>query len=326
MENVRNNLQTKILEIVPHQFDDIALELFNFQYKSNPIYKQWVDLLGVDISKIDTIGKIPFLPIQFFKSNIIKSLDWKEEKVFSSSGTTGSANSKHFIRSLDWYHKISKLGFEHFYSYIKNYSFFALLPSYLEREGSSLIEMIHYFIELSGNQGGFFLYNHDDLIDKIQKNISEKPLLIGVTYALLDLAEKDINLKNCIVMETGGMKGRRKEMVRPEVHELLSNGLNVNEIHSEYGMTELLSQAYSMDDGKFQCTPTMKVLLRDSTDPFTILTNQKSGLINVIDLGNIDSCAFIATDDIGIIENDGKFKIMGRLDGADIRGCNLMIS
>ena len=142
MENVRNNLQTKILEIEPHQFDDIALELFNFQYKSNPIYKQWVDLLGVDISKIDTIGKIPFLPIQFFKSHIIKSLDWKEEKVFSSSGTTGSANSKHFIRSLDWYHKISKLGFEHFYSYIKNYSFFALLPSYLEREGSSLIEMI----------------------------------------------------------------------------------------------------------------------------------------------------------------------------------------
>jgi len=326
MEKVRKNLQDKILGITPYQFDEIAIELFHFQYKSNTIYRQWVDLLGIDISKVDSVCKIPFLPISFFKSHTIKSLDWNEEIVFSSSGTTGSVNSKHFIRSLNWYHQISKLGFEHFYSNIENYSFFALLPSYLEREGSSLIEMIHYFIELSGNQGGFFLYNHDDLIDKIQKNITGKPMLVGVTYALLDLAEKDANLKNCIVMETGGMKGRRREIVRPEVHEILCKRLNVNKIHSEYGMTELLSQAYSMGDGKFQCTPTMKVLLRDSTDPITILTNQKSGLINVIDLGNIDSCAFIATDDIGTIENENKFKVMGRLDGADIRGCNLMIN
>jgi len=326
MESLRLELQKKILSITPFTFDAIALEVFHFQYQNNKFYRNWVDLLGIEIKKVNTIEKIPFLPIGFFKSHIIKSLEWEEEKVFTSSGTTGAITSRHFVRSLDWYKQISKIGFEQFYGELKDFEFYALLPSYLEREGSSLVKMLADFIEISGNKGGFYLYNHEELLREISNASKKQKILVGVTYALLDLAEKATDLSKCTVMETGGMKGKRKEMIREDVHDVLCKDLKLNDIHSEYGMTELLSQAYSKGAGIFECTKTIKVLVREATDPLEILPNNKSGLINIIDLGNLDTCSFIATDDIGIVRNDQTFRVLGRMDGADIRGCNLMVS
>ena len=311
------------------EFDRVALEVFEFQYENNPVYKQFCDLLGQKPSVVDSVSEIPFLPIEFFKTKKILSTDAVPQKTFSSSGTTGQVTSKHFVTDLSIYEKSFRRGFEHFYGNIEEYVVLALLPSYLEREGSSLIYMVNDFIEKSGSKhSGFFLNNLGTLQDKLEllERAGQKVLLIGVSFALLDLVERhQLNLRNTVVMETGGMKGRRKEMIRAELHELLKKGFGVENIHSEYGMTELLSQAYSSKNGIFQCPPWMKLLIRDPEDALELLPEGKSGGINVIDLANVNSCSFIATQDLGKDLGSQKWEILGRFDNSDIRGCNLMV-
>jgi Acyl-protein synthetase, LuxE len=321
----RSRLQGEILKVTPDNFEHLALEVFRFQYVHNALYRAWVDGLHIASSKVLKLEQIPFLPISMFKTHSVQTGQWDAEKVFSSSGTTGQVTSNHPLRSVEWYQLIAKLGFEKFYGSLRDYAFFALLPSYLERSGSSLVMMVDDFIEASENPGGFYIYDHQRLLSEIALVPNKQVLLIGVTYALLDLAELRPDLSGCIVMETGGMKGQRKEMIREEVHEILSKGLQVPAVHSEYGMTELLSQAYSRGKGIFECANTLKIVVRESTDPMQILPPGRHGLINAIDLGNLDSCAFIATDDVGIVYPDGSFKVLGRMDGADVRGCNLMV-
>lgn len=307
-----------------------ALETFQFQVKNNAVYQKFVNLLGINTNQVDCIEKIPFLPIQFFKSHRITSFQQKEEKIFLSSATTGSIQSKHYVKTLSIYEKSFQKGFYHFYKNIEDYTVLALLPSYLEREGSSLIYMAKDFIQKSKkDKSGFYLHNLKELSKTLQEldASGEKVLLIGVSFALLDLVEKySFHLKNTIVMETGGMKGRRKEVIREELHSILKKGFGVLKIHSEYGMTELLSQAYSKGNGIFECPPWMKILIRDTEDAFSILPTGKSGGINVIDLANIYSCSFIATQDLGKKHPNNQFEVLGRFDYSDIRGCNLMVS
>ncbi|MCG2417986.1 acyl transferase [Aequorivita sp. F47161] len=310
------------------EFEQLALQIFRFQYENVSVYRDFCNLLNTNISEVVSLKQIPFLPIQFFKSHKIITGNTAEETIFTSSGTTGSITSKHFVSDLKLYETSFQKAFEQQYGKPENYTILALLPSYLEREGSSLIYMVESLIEKSNNtESGFYLYEMEALIEKLdalEKN-NQKTLLIGVSYALLDLIEKrKFQLKNTIVMETGGMKGRRKEMIKEELHEILKNGFGVAKIHSEYGMTELLSQAYSTGDGIFNCPPWMKVLTRDTEDAFTY-TSGKTGGINVIDLANLHSCAFIATQDLGKTFDDGFFEIIGRFDSSDIRGCNLMV-
>ncbi len=321
----RSRLQGEILKVTPDNFEQLALEVFRFQSAHNPLYRSWVDGLRVMPAKVKRLSQIPALPISMFKSHQIQTGDWEAEQVFTSSGTTGQATSAHYVRSVEWYHQIARRGFEQFYGSIDDFAFFALLPSYLERSGSSLVRMVDDFIISSRNLGGFFLYDHEKMLNEISLVQHDRVVLIGVTYALLDLCALQPDLSHCIVMETGGMKGQRREMIREEVHEILGKGLNVNEVHSEYGMTELLSQAYSKGNGIFACANTLQILIRESTDPLQILSPGRHGLVNVVDLGNLDSCAFIATDDVGIVYPDGSFKVLGRMDGADVRGCNLMV-
>jgi len=311
------------------EFEKMALEIFQFQAKNNLVYKEFLNYLNIDIESIKKIEEIPFLPIQFFKSHKVLSSRSAIQRVFLSSGTTGNEQSKHFVTDLAIYEGSFTKGFEHFYGPISAYTVLALLPSYLERDGSSLIYMVNNFIQKSKNEkSGFYLNNLEELaqnlIESDKKN--EKTLLIGVSFALLDLLEKHkFQLKNTIVMETGGMKGRRKELIREELHQILSEGFGVTNIHSEYGMTELLSQAYSKGNGIFECPPWMKILTRDTEDALTILAEGKSGGINVIDLANINSCSFIATQDLGKTYANGTFEVLGRFDNSDIRGCNLMV-
>lgn len=311
-------------------FESVALQIFKFQAKSNPVYKEYLSILKKDISKIKSTKDIPFLPIDFFKTHQIITGTHDPEKTFLSSGTTGVVRSKHFITELSVYEKSFIKSFELFYGNITDYCILALLPTYLENESSSLVYMADHLIRLSKHpQSGFYLHNIDELVKKLQELEKEKTkiILIGVSYALIDLAGKfTIELKNTIVMETGGMKGKRKELTRLELHKLLALGLGVKQIHSEYGMTELLSQAYSKGDGKFFCPPWMKILIRDSYDPFCFLETGKSGGINVIDLANINSCSFIETKDLGRIYSDGSFEVSGRFDNSDIRGCNLLVA
>lgn len=311
-------------------FESVALQIFKFQAKFNPVYKEYLSILKKDISKIKSTKDIPFLPIDFFKTHQIITGTHDPEKTFLSSGTTGVVRSKHFITDLSVYEKSFIKSFELFYGNITDYCILALLPTYLENESSSLVYMANHLIRLSKHpQSGFYLHNIDELAKKLQELEKEKTkvILIGVSYALIDLAGKfSIELKNTIVMETGGMKGKRKELTRLELHELLALGLGVKQIHSEYGMTELLSQAYSKGDGKFFCPPWMKILIRDSYDPFCFLETGKSGGINVIDLANINSCSFIETKDLGRIYSDGSFEVSGRFDNSDIRGCNLLVA
>lgn len=309
-------------------FKDMALNIFKFQFENNTIYRSFCDLLYKNPSDVKTIEEIPFLPIQFFKTHQILSSKNNIEKTFSSSGTTGSITSKHLVTDLNIYKKSFNEGFKQFYGDIEDYTILALLPSYLEREGSSLIYMVDSLIKQSRKpKSGFYLDNLSELKDTLLQldNSSEKVLLIGVSFALLDLVEvHKFQLKNTIVMETGGMKGRRKEIVREELHTILKAGFGVDDIHSEYGMTELLSQAYSKGNGIFECSNTLKVLTRDTEDALTILSQNKTGGINVIDLVNINSCSFIATQDLGRVYSNGSFEIIGRFDDSDIRGCNLM--
>lgn len=309
-------------------FEELALTIFRFQFENNIVYRSFCDLLYKHPSEVQSIYDIPFLPIEFFKSKPVLSSQSPVIKTFTSSGTTGSIASKHFITDLNLYENSFLNGFYHFYGSIKDYTILALLPSYLERDGSSLVYMVDKLIKKSTNpDSGFYLNNLDELITKLEKldESSKKVMLIGVSFALLDLVEKhQFKLKNTIVMETGGMKGRRKEIIRDELHTILKNGFGVNTIHSEYGMTELLSQAYSNGNGTFKCPNWMKVLTRDPEDALSIQKNNKTGGINIIDLANINSCSFIATQDLGRVHTDGSFEIIGRFDNSDIRGCNLM--
>lgn len=312
-----------------HKFEKVALEIFHFQAKNNLVYKEFLSHLHIDIQSIDEVEKIPFLPIQFFKSHQVVSSEETIQRTFLSSGTTGNVQSKHFVCDLSIYEESFTKGFEHFYGAIEDYTVLALLPSYLERDGSSLIYMVHDFIQKSkNNKSGFYLNNLEELaknLAELDKN-NEKVLLIGVSFALLDLVEKHkFQLKNTIVMETGGMKGRRKELIRDELHQILREGFGVEKIHSEYGMTELLSQAYSKGNGIFECPPWMKILTRDTEDALSVLPEGKSGGINIIDLANVNSCSFIATQDLGKMYPDCTFEVLGRFDSSDIRGCNLMV-
>lgn len=310
-------------------FDRVTLKMFHHQAENNTIYKNFLHLLGIDITSINSVMDIPFLPIEFFKSHEILSSNDPIQQTFLSSGTTGVTQSKHLVTDLSIYEESFTRGFEQFYGSIEGFSILALLPGYLERDGSSLIYMADKMIQKSKSKhSGFYLNNLNELAEKLEKLDSEgeKILLIGVSYALLDLiALKKFKLKNTIVMETGGMKGRRKEMVRQELHQLLSDGFGLAQIHSEYGMTELLSQAYSKGKGIFETPPWMKIYTRDPEDAFNLLPMGKTGGINVIDLANANSCSFIATQDLGRNINERQFEILGRFDHSDIRGCNLMV-
>jgi len=312
-----------------HHFNTVALKIFKHQFENNKVYRSFCDLLYVHYTDIKNIEDIPFLPIQFFKSQQIVSSADEIQETFTSSGTTGNITSKHLVTDISVYEESYLKGFANFYGNIEEYTFLALLPNYLEREGSSLIYMVDDLIKKSKNsESGFYLNNLDELAKKLIEldKKGQKIILIGVTFALLDLIEmQQFQLKNTIIMETGGMKGKRKELVREELHQILSDGFGVTKIHSEYGMTELLSQAYSDGDGIFNCPKWMKILTRDTEDALTILKSEKNGGINVIDLANYNSCSFIATQDLGKVYKNGSFKIIGRFDNSDIRGCNLMV-
>ena len=309
-------------------FENVALDVFKFQYLNNSVYQRFCDYLNTKPEKVENLEDIPFLPIQFFKSQKVTTDPQHTDIIFSSSGTTGTVTSKHFVKDLSIYEKSYRKAFQHFYGNIEDYAVLALLPAYLERKGSSLIYMANDFINRSNNEhSGFYLNDLKHLKEKLDllESRNQKTLLLGVSFALLDLVETySLHLKNTIVMETGGMKGRRKEIIRAELHQILSNGLGVQKIHSEYGMTELLSQGYSKGDGIFECPPWMKIITRDTDDPLSLQKPGKTGGINVIDLANINSCSFIATQDLGKVFSDGSFEIIGRFDNSDIRGCNLM--
>jgi len=311
------------------QFEKIALKVFRFQYDNNSVYREFCQFLNVEKQQVKSIEQIPFLPIQFFKSHEVLSSQEKIQETFTSSGTTGMATSRHLVTDISLYEESYRKGFSQFYGNIENYAVLALLPSYLDREGSSLIYMVDDLIKLSNHpESGFYLNNYDELIQKLLEldAAGENIILIGVTYALLDLIEKqNFQLKNTIIMETGGMKGKRKEMIREELHELLCKGFGVEAIHSEYGMTELLSQAYSLGNGVFECPNWMQMLIRDTEDALSYVGNGKTGGINVIDLANINSCSFIATQDLGKKQPNNSFEVLGRFDNSDIRGCNLMV-
>ncbi|AOW17739.1 acyl transferase [Polaribacter vadi] len=323
-------MQKKIFNIqTQEEFTAVALEIFKHQFNNNKVYRSFCDLLYIHPSDVTKIEQIPFLPIQFFKTREVLSSKEKIAEIFTSSGTTGSITSKHLVTDINYYKESYLKGFAHFYGNIEDYVVLALLPNYLERKGSSLVFMVDDLIAKSKNsESGFYLNNLDELAKKLinlDKN-GQKVLLIGVSFALLDLIEKhQFNLKNTIVMETGGMKGRRKELIRNELHQLLKSGFKVDEIHSEYGMTELLSQAYSKGNGIFETPNWMQILTRDTEDALTILDKEKTGGINVIDLANYNSCSFIATQDLGKVHKNGTFEIIGRFDNSDIRGCNLMM-
>lgn len=317
----------KILNVTDGQFEELTLEIFRYQAVNCPVYRDYLNALKLYPVKINRLEQIPFLPIRLFKSHEIKTGSYVAETVFESSGTTGDLTSRHFVKSTAWYNQVFTRAFENFYGNAENLCIIGLLPSYLERKSSSLVYMVDRLMQQSGNlHSGFYLYDFDQLTEvlfELEKN-NQPALLIGVTFALLDFAErKKLSLRNTIVMETGGMKGRREEMIRQEVHEILKATFGVNTIHSEYGMTELMSQAYSKGNGIFKCPSWMKVLLRDDEDPFTIKT-EGTGAINIIDLANIHTCCFIATDDAGKLHPDGSFEILGRMDGSDLRGCSLL--
>ncbi|WP_339336796.1 MULTISPECIES: LuxE/PaaK family acyltransferase [unclassified Croceitalea] len=309
-------------------FDLLAYEVFKFQYRNNTVYQTFCNHLNKTPQYVKEVSNIPFLPIEFFKSKKIVSSTDAPKIVFESSGTTGTATSKHQVTDINIYEKSYLKGFQHFYGPIEDYCVLALLPSYLEREGSSLIYMVDDLISKSNHtDSGFYLHDVRALKEKLNQleSAGTKTLLIGVSFALLDLVEQfQFSLNNTIVMETGGMKGRRKELIRSELHEILKKGFGVAYIHSEYGMTELLSQAYSMGNGTFNCPPWMKIVTRDTENPLEIQKVEKTGGINIIDLANINSCSFIATQDLGKTYSDGSFEVLGRFDHSDIRGCNLM--
>ena len=328
---MENSLRSRILSIRNEEdFFSLTLDIFRFQSKNNPVYKEYLMRLNIVPSDIRTIEEIPFLPIQFFKSRKIITGHKTPETVFASSGTSGPETSKHYVTDLSVYEEGFLSAFQIFYGNPMKYYLLALLPSYLEKEGSSLIYMVDRLIKKTNSPySGFYPDDYNKLIEKLhylKKRKNRTILLFGVSFALLDLAEKiSPDLSGSVVMETGGMKGRRKEIIRKELHQVLSEKLNLTVIHSEYGMTELLSQAYSKGNGIFQTPPWMKILIRDPYDPFSYVKQGRSGGLNIIDLANINSCSFIETKDLGKLDNESNFEILGRFDQSDIRGCNLMI-
>jgi phenylacetate-coenzyme A ligase PaaK-like adenylate-forming protein len=326
-----NYIKENIFEIKTlYDFKELSVEVFRYQYKNNGVYKKYVDLINCKPEHVRQVQDIPFLPIEFFKNHKIISSKKQEEIVFLSSGTTGTVQSKHYVTDTEIYKSSFIKSFNLFYGKPENYTILALLPNYLERGGSSLVFMVDELIKQSKDvNSGFYLYNHAELLHKITdlKNGNKKVLLIGVSYALLDLPVIDKTIfKNVVVLETGGMKGKRKETTKSELHHILREKFQVENIHSEYGMTELLSQAYSQGKGLFKSPPWMKILIRDTYDPFSYLPEGKSGGINIIDLANINSCAFIETKDIGKLSPNNQFEVLGRFDNSDIRGCNLMVN
>jgi hypothetical protein len=338
----------KIFSVGQHGFAQLALAIFQFQYTNNPVYRSYVNAIGVKPGKVDKIEKIPFLPISFFKTDQIKTGEFNEQIIFESSGTTQTVPGRHYIKDLSIYTDSLTGGFETRYGSPGEWCILGLLPSYLERNNSSLVYMVDSLIKQSGHgQSGFYLYDHEKLKRTLLslEGSKQKTLLIGVTYALLDFAEQfPMKLEYTTIMETGGMKGRKKELTRMEVHEQLQKAFNKNDIHSEYGMTELLSQAYSQKEGRFHCPSWMKVMIRDEEDPLSVLvqrfetvaqmssefrvqSNKPEGMpgaINVIDLANVYSCSFIATDDVGRLYADDSFEVLGRMDSSDLRGCSLL--
>lgn len=312
----------------PSDFEAIALRIFRYQAEFNPLYSRFLALLRKDPSSIQTIQEIPFLPVSFFKSHLIQTSTWKPEAVFTSSGTTGQTPSQHAIRDLDFYLQNTLRGFQEHYSTPSDWLILALLPSYLERSGSSLVAMTQYWIQLSQfPESGFFLHDLNALSKTLQTRPKGVPvLLLGVSFALLDFAEQfPMDLSGVTIMETGGMKGRRKEITRPELHALLQEAFQVPAIHSEYGMTELLSQGYAKGGTLFSPSATLRVLTTEINDPFCFTASGKTGVINLIDLANFDTCSFIATEDVGRVYENGQFEVLGRLDIAELRGCNLLI-
>ena len=313
-------------------FDKTTLEIFRFQYQNNPVYRSYVDEIKVNPDDVKVFYQIPFLPIRFFKTHKVVTTDFNPQMIFESSGTTETVNSRHYIKDLGLYERSFLSSFQNFYGDVKEFCIIGLLPSYLERKNSSLVYMVDKLIKESGHpQSGFYLNEFEKLSNVLKKleNQRQKILLFGVTFALLDFAEVyPMLLKSTIIMETGGMKGSKKEMVKQEVHGILKKAFSLDAIHSEYGMTELLSQAYSKGNGIFEVHETMKILLREEDDPLTIKQAQNNspirGTINIIDLANIYSCSFIATDDHGILYPDGKFEVTGRSDNSDLRGCSLL--
>ncbi|HOU47175.1 MAG TPA: acyl transferase [Chitinophagales bacterium] len=327
-----SKIQEKIFSGENFNFEEIALSLFEFQYFNNPIYRQFTDYLHIDFKKVQSISQIPFLPIDFFKTHSVITQNASIEKIFESSGTTGQITSKHLVADVSLYEQSFINGFDLFYGKATDWIILALLPSYLERNTSSLVYMVDDLIKKTNSEhSGFYLNNLKELAEKIvylkENKTNKKILLIGVTFALLDFAEQfPMNLSEVVIMETGGMKGRRKEMMREEVHAILKQNFNAFHIHSEYGMTELLSQGYSAGEGVFKTPPWMKILKRDIYNPLQVSANIGRGALNVIDLANIYSCAFIATQDLVNIISDTTFEITGRTDNSDIRGCNLMVA
>lgn len=303
-------------------FDEIALQLFHFQAKHNPVYSEYIRHLRVDPARVQHVSRIPYLPVSFFKTHEVKTGSWPTEVTFTSSGTTGSHPARHSVHRLDFYLDHASRCFRHFYGDPSQYEILALLPSYMERQGSSLVAMIDDFIQRGG--GGFYHGRTDALVEAARSS-HRKVLVWGVTYALLDLSETGASLTGSIVMETGGMKGRRKEITREELHKTLQSRLAVPSIHSEYGMTELMSQAYAQQGGFYRCPPWMRVFLRDLEDPFDLSEARPSGGVNIIDLANVRTCAFIETQDLGRRAENQAFEIVGRVDNSDVRGCNLMV-
>lgn len=311
----------------PDHFNEKALALFHLQYRDNNVYRDWCTHLGIQEAEIHRAAQIPFLPISFFKTHIVKTGIFEPQAVFKSSGTTTTVQSRHFIKDLDLYKKSFTKGFAQFYGDIRDYCLFALLPSY--QPGSSLVMMAQEWIRQTGHAwSGFYAGREELLFQRLQavEQEKQKAILLGVSFALLDFAEKySLPLNSTMLMETGGMKGRKKEITRQELHALLKQKFVTNQIHSEYGMTELLSQAYAKKDGLFNCPPWMKVRVRNENDPLQV-QEKGNGILNIIDLANVYSCAFIATDDIGRIDAEGNFEVMGRLDASDLRGCSLMLA
>lgn len=318
-----------LFSIHPGDFESVALRIFSEQAQRCSVYNEFLRNLSIDLKTISRIEDIPFLPIEFFKTHSVISDGKPPQITFKSSGTTGSIQSLHPVTDVSIYETSFRQGFSHFYGDITTYTVLALLPSYLERDGSSLIYMVDTLIRDSENErSGYFLYDHENLYETLltEQANGTKTLLIGVTYALLDFLENyQLKFPELCVMETGGMKGKRPEMLREEIHAVLKTGFGVNSIHSEYGMTELLSQAYSKGDGIFECPPWMRVMIRDINDPFNFLPEGKTGGLNIIDLANINSCSFISTQDLGKLNKGGRFEVLGRYDNSDIRGCNLLV-
>lgn len=325
------DLESRIFNIGSRDaFESLSLEIYRFQYTHNSIYNQYCNHIKRSPLQVNSFSEIPYLPIEFFKTHRVLCGDWQPDLVFTSSGTTGSNTSRHFVPMVGIYEKSFLMGFEHFYGSPCDYIFLALLPGYLERQGSSLIYMMERLIKESHHDdSGFYLHNMQALQQKIidLKESHKKTFLIGVTHALLEMAEKHpLDNGKMVVMETGGMKGKGRELVREEMHELLRKGFGVAHIHSEYGMTELFSQAYSQKNGEFHCPPWLRITTREVNDPLSENQIGKTGVLNVADLANLYSCSFIATQDLGICHADGSFNILGRMDNAQLRGCNLMVS